>query len=274
MSISLSFAVLENRNDRAARRRGKPPARRPPLTLEALEDRTAPSAVPHAVPAALAILPPTLGTSGVFDPGGRDSLGARAVSGQARVSMSSNPPLQALLQEAASTLRTLSKDLTGLADQLPGIAGDTLSEARRLLRGLLTNVAHELSAATSSLHGIASLLPGLAQGTEQAVKLLGSVVQDVAGTLTTVADTVHIILSQLPGLTGTRLGSTTQLIGSLLSDVASSAGATAKSLHSLANSAADNTAKLLNTVVTGVNSSLKDVASSLQALTGTLSALT
>jgi hypothetical protein len=161
MSISLSFAVLKNWNDRAARRRGKPPARRPFLTLETLEDRTAPSAVPHALPAALAILPPGLAAGGVFDLGGRDPMGALAVSGQALVSMSSNPPLQALLQEAASTLRTLSKDLTGLADQLPGIAADTVSEARQLLRGLLTNVAHGLTAATTSLHGIANLLPGI-----------------------------------------------------------------------------------------------------------------
>src|SRR5438552_456853 len=138
MSISLSFAVLENWNDRAARQRAKPPTRRPPLTLEILEDRTAPSAVPHALPAVLAIWPPGLSTSGVFDLGGRDPVTALALSGQPPVSKSSNSHLPPLLQDASKALSTLSKDLTGLADQLPGIAGDTVSEAQKLLGGLLT----------------------------------------------------------------------------------------------------------------------------------------
>jgi hypothetical protein len=46
MNGSLSFLVPANPKDRAAGLRGKRPPHRPPLTLEALEDRTVPSAVP------------------------------------------------------------------------------------------------------------------------------------------------------------------------------------------------------------------------------------
>src|SRR6516225_140632 len=46
MNLRLSFLVPGNWKQRAPRLRARPPAHRPPLALEALEDRSVPSAVP------------------------------------------------------------------------------------------------------------------------------------------------------------------------------------------------------------------------------------
>jgi len=63
MNVRLSFLVPANRKNRPSRLRGKPPVHRPPLALEALEDRSVPSAVP-----ALGHLPavPAMGNLGTI----------------------------------------------------------------------------------------------------------------------------------------------------------------------------------------------------------------
>src|SRR6059058_747776 len=108
MNVSLSFPVPWKK-DRAARWRAKPSARRPPLALEVLEDRTVLSAVPHALPAVIPVLPSGPGISAAFDLGRSASAGALHASGDVRASVSSDLVLRALLQGASKALSALSK---------------------------------------------------------------------------------------------------------------------------------------------------------------------
>jgi hypothetical protein len=293
MNIHLPFPVPGNRKDRAARWRSKPPAHRPPLTLEALEELTVPSAMPGALAAVSALLPSGPAITAPLAPGGAPAGGALHRPGGIPARVSSSHSLQAPLPAPSKVLSTLASDLRQRTGQLSGITGNPLrgtvqqlanatqvvsraagrslsqplsltSSTAPLIEILLSNRARDPGAILSNLSSLAG------SATANTAQQLNRIVTIVTGNLNSAASSLQALSSTQSGTTATTTGDATAQLARVMTDVAGSMHTVLSSLNTLVGVLPDLISMAVSHIRQYLHAALLDVTDSLGAISGSL----
>ena|GEM_PF-6478267 len=271
LNIRLPFPVPGNRKHSAARRRNKPPAHRPPLALEALEELTVPSAMPGALSAISALLPSEPAITAPLAPGEASAGGALHMPGGIPAQISSSHSLQAPLPAASKVLSALAS--------IPGQVSNRHPLQAPLPAGSkVLSMAASIPAQVSSSHSLQAPLPTaskvlstLASDLRQrAGPLSGITSTALRGTVQQLAKAVQVAggaadrtFAQPLSLTSSGTAAPIEI---LLGNRASDPSAIPSSLSTLVGTATANTAQQLNRVVTSVTGDPNNAAGSLQTL--------
>jgi hypothetical protein len=290
MNLRLPFPLPGNRKDSSARRRHKPAAH-PPLTLEALEELTAPSAMPGTVRAAVRALVPskpaiTAPLALAVSPAGA----ALTATGGIPAQITSSHSLQAPLRGTSKVLSTLASDLHQSTGPLSGIAGRILRGTAPQLSRAIREASGQRASLTSSgtaqqvtllLDSVltnpnaipSNLSSSSGSGTANAALGLNTVLTGVTGDLNNAASNLRALSDLIQsGTAATTTGDAMLLLDRAMTDVATSVRAVLGSLTTLVRilpdllSALSHARQFLQSALTDVTSSLGVIVGSLDTI--------